>query len=110
MATATDGAPPAPFESASELREAHARLLDALDAKLGHDASAQGEAAALAQLEPEVHQFVQRAAATGAYIEEIAERTACQTLLDYWASSLSRAGLPVGRLRLSRFDRAMLPD
>jgi WD40 repeat protein len=110
MATATDGAPPAPFESASELREVHARLLDALDAKLGHDASVQGEAAALAQLEPEVRQFVQRAAATGAYIEEIAERTACQTLLDYWASSLSRAGMPMGRMRFSPFDREMLPD
>jgi WD40 repeat protein len=110
MLTATDVARADPFESASELREAHARLLDALDAKLGHDPSAQGEAAALAQLEPEVRQFVQRAAATGAYIEEIAERTACQTLLDYWASSLSRAGMPMGGMRLAPFDREMLPD
>ena len=110
MDTATEGARAAPFESASELREAHAHLLDALDARLGQDASAQGEAAALAQLEPEVHQFVQRAAATGAYIEEITERTACQTLLDYWASTLSRAGMPMGGMRLARFDREMLPD
>jgi WD40 repeat protein len=110
MDTATDVARPAPFESASVLREAHARLLDALDAKLGNDTSAQGEAAALAQLESEVHQFMKRAVATGAYIEEIAERTACQTLLDYWASSLSRAGMPMGGMRLARFDPGMLPD
>src|SRR5713101_314738 len=99
-----------PFESASELREAHACLLEALDVQLARDGSTEGEAAALAHLEPEVRQFVERGAATGAYIEEITERTACQTLLDYWVSSLSHAGMHIGGIRLARFDGERLPD
>jgi hypothetical protein len=53
---------------------------------------------------------VQRAAATGAYIEEITERTACQTLLDYWASTPVARRHADGRNALARFDREMLPD
>src|SRR5690349_17612729 len=100
----------APFESASELREAHAHLLEAFDAQLGEDASSAGEAAALAHLEPEIRRFLERGAATGIYLEEIKERTSCQVLLDYWLSSLAQAGLPAGSARLARFDAEQLPD
>jgi WD40 repeat protein len=99
-----------PFESASELREAHARLLEALDVELARDAATEGEIAALAHLEPEIRRFVERGAATGAFIEEITERTACQTLLDYWVSSLSHAGTHMRGIRLARFDGDQLPD
>jgi WD40 repeat protein len=100
----------APFESASELREANARLLEELDSHLEHDASATGEGAALARLESEIQQFLERGAATGIYLEEITERTSCQVLLDYWVSNLSGAGIQVAGVRLARFDRERLPD
>ncbi len=100
----------APFESASELREAHARLLEAFDSQLEEDASSAGEAAALARLEPEIRLFLERGAATGVYLEEIKERTSCQVLLDYWLSSLAQAGLQAGSVRLARFDAEQLPD
>ena len=92
----------APFESASELREAHARLLEAFDSQLGEDASSAGESAALARLEPEIRLFLERGAATGVYLEEIKERTSCQVLLDYWLSSLAQAGLQAGSHQRTR--------
>jgi len=100
----------APFESASELREAHALLLEKLDSHIGEDASSAGETAALARLESEIRQFLERGAATGVYLEEMKERTACQILLDYWLSNLAQAGLPAGSARLARFDGTQLPD
>jgi WD40 repeat protein len=100
----------APFESASELRDAHARLLEALDDQLKQNANTDDEAAALARIGPEIQQFVRRGAATGAYIEEITERTACQSLLDYWVSNLSHTGTHLGGVRLGRFDGEQLPD
>ncbi|MFY9610837.1 MAG: AAA family ATPase [Blastocatellia bacterium] len=99
-----------PFESASEFRDAQARLLEELDEEVGSDSSAEGEVAALARLEPRIRGFLQRGEATGVFIEEIKERTACQVLLDYWVSSLSQAGRPVGSVRLARFDGEQLPD
>ena len=60
---------PAAFESASELREAHAHLLEALEyqrGQVGPDAGRGAEAAALARREPEIRKFVERGAATGA--------------------------------------------
>ena len=99
-----------PFESASELREEHARLLETLDRALQTDSSTEGEAAALRKLEPNIRQFLERGAATGIYLEEIRERTACQVLLDYWVSSLSREGVEARTVRLARFDGEKLPD
>ncbi len=100
----------AAFESASELREAHARLLEELDRHLGEDASSVEEAVAMARLEPEIRRFLERGAATGVYLEEPKERTRCQILLDYWVSSLVQAGLKAESVRLARFDAAQLPD
>src|SRR5207245_1001740 len=54
--------------------------------------------------------FIDRGRATGAFIEEVKERTACQILLDYWASSLTQAGVSPGSARLDAFDREQLPD
>lgn len=100
----------AAFESASELRDGHARLLDALDHELGADGSASAEVAALARLEPQIRAFLERGAATGVYLEEVRERTACQVLLDYWVSSLAQAAMGAPSARLLAFDGAQLPD
>lgn len=100
----------APFESASELREAHARLLETLDWQLGEDPSAAGEAVALTSIEAKIRQFLERGAATGVYLEEIKDRTECQVLLDYWVSSLAQAGRQVSGARLAKFDGEQLPD
>jgi len=99
-----------PFETATELREAHARLLSALEQQLHGASTEEQEAAALHRLESDVRQFLQRGAATGVYLEEISDRTACQVLVDYWVSALSRAGLQASGVRLARFDPVQLPD
>ncbi len=100
----------APFESASELREDHANLLEALDREIEKDTDQASEAAALAHVAARVRVFLERGAATGLYLEDIKDRTACQVLLDYWASILLRAGMPVPGARLAGFDWNQLPD
>jgi WD40 repeat protein len=99
-----------PYESASELREAHASLLEELDAALAGDMKGAAEAAALRRLEPRIRRFLERGAASGAYIEEVTQRTSCQVLLDYWKSSLAAAGLRPPVARLAKFDADQLPD
>jgi WD40 repeat protein len=99
-----------PFESLSELRQAHEDLIAVLDGELQHDASADAEHAALARLEREAQTFIGRSAATGVFLESVADRTAAAVLLDYWVSALARAGHSTAALRLQRFDAAQLPD
>ena len=110
MATAATFTQVVSFESATEFRDAHSRLLEALDKEIGDDASAAAEAAALARLEPRIREFLERGSETGTFVEEINDRTACQVLLDFWVSSLSQAGRPIPSVRLARFDSAKLPD
>jgi WD40 repeat protein len=98
------------FESASELRAEHARLLDALDRQLDEDLGPTEEAAALSRLEPLIRGFLERGAATGVYLDEVKERTACQVLLDYWVSSLAQAAIGAPPARLAAFDGDRLPD
>jgi WD40 repeat protein len=99
-----------PFESVGELRERHADLLAELDRELGETADKKCEALALTKLAPRVLLFLGRGVATGVYIEDIEERTACQILLDYWASTLTRVGIQTPTVGLARFDEAHLPD
>ena len=110
MSDASAGESIVPFESASELREAHARLLERLDELLGQDPAPSSEAAALEHLRHQIQRFLARGVETGVYLEEIRERTACQMLLDYWVSNLAQAGLQVSGARLARFDGEKLPD
>jgi WD40 repeat protein/energy-coupling factor transporter ATP-binding protein EcfA2 len=100
----------APFESATELREGHARLLEKFDGLLDRDGSSAGEASALAELENEIHEFLRRGAATGVFLEDVKERTACQVLLQYWVSLLSGSGKQTRSARLAVFDGEQLPD
>jgi hypothetical protein len=102
-------APPLPpFESASELRSQHARLLEALDQAMAD--GAQAEAAAVRRIEPALREFLERTAATGVYLEAMKERTACQALIDYWVASLAQVGVQAPATRLARFDASQLPD
>ena len=98
------------FESAAQLTDEHARLLQMVDARLDGNAAASSEAAILRDLEGEIREFIRRGAAAGAYIEDIDDRTGCQSLMDYWTSSLSRAGIELSGTRLAKFDAALLPD
>ena len=110
MLDATVAAAPTPFEGASEMRHENANLLEAMDRRLGQDSRPESETAALLELEPQIRAFLDRGAATGVFVEDIKERTACQVLLDYWSSTLSHAGIRVARARLAPFDAARLPD
>ena len=111
---------PQPFESASELRQQHSLLLEALDKAMLHASQAEApdaaamqndpEAEALRHVEPEIVSFLERAARTGIYLEDVKERTACQTVLDYWVSSLAQASVQAPATRLAPFDGAQLPD
>ena len=92
------------------MRRENANLLKEMEDRIGQDSSVEREKGALEALEPRVRDFMQRGAATGVFVEEIPERTACQVLLDYWSSTLSHAGMPTARPRLAPFDPAKLPD
>jgi WD40 repeat protein len=100
----------APFDDAAEMRQVNADLLQVMDRRLGVDSSAESEIAALRELESDIRGFLDRGAATGALVEDIKERTACQVLLDYWSSTLSHAGIRAPRSRLAPFDAESLPD
>jgi WD40 repeat protein len=99
-----------PFDDAAEMRQVNSDLLQVMDRRLGGDSSAESEVAALRELESEIRGFLDRGAATGALVEDIKERTACQVLLDYWSSTLSHAGISAPRSRLAAFDAERLPD
>jgi WD40 repeat protein len=98
-----------PFESISELKAAHAQLLGALDDELVSDGSPDAETAAVVRHEAGARQFIERCAATGVFVENVSDRTAATVLLEYWISTLSRAGVPVLPARLARFDAEQLP-
>lgn len=108
--TASRPATAPPYESAAEMRHANTLLLQALDQRLGTDSRPESENAALMAMRPDIEAFLQRGAATGGFVEDTQERTACQVLLDYWSSSLAHAQMDVGRPRLVPFDAAALPD
>lgn len=110
MADVTADVPLAPFEDASELKKENASLLEAIDRRLGEDSRPESEAAALRELEPRIHAFLERGAATGVFVWDVKERTACQVLLDYWSSTLAHAGIATARARLAPFDAPRLPD
>jgi WD40 repeat protein len=100
----------APFDDAAEMRQVNADLLQRMDRRLGVDSSPESEIAALTELDSDIRGFLNRGAATGAVVEDIKERTACQVLLDYWSSTLSHAGIRAPRSRLAPFDAESLPD
>ena len=101
---------PVPFETASELKEAHALLLDRLDDELARESAGGSESAGFIRLAPEVRLFLQRGAATGVFLDDLKDRTACTVLLEFWVSGLAKAGMRVSGARLEPFDSDRLPD
>lgn len=97
------------FESLLELQEAHEDLLQRVQAAGGDAPADTREDRAVAQLQAEFSDFLARGAATGTVLDELRERVAAQTLLDYWVNVMKRAGLTARRHRLASFDEASLP-
>lgn len=94
-----------PFVTLDEMRAAHTTLLD------------QRRAAGGTQLPDELldgaEAFVLRGEITGEMLEDDAERVAAQSLIDFWANLLYRAGREVDDALLRDFDPArapLLPD
>src|SRR5436190_9699664 len=75
------------FPSADILKQAHLKLL-AMEAKAG-----ERSATDVAFLD-EVRDFMLRASATGRILEDDKDRGVAQTVLNYWATVLFRAGVP----------------
>jgi tetratricopeptide (TPR) repeat protein len=98
------------FESAGEMHDAHEELLGALEDLKRGESSAETKDQALLSLGPRIKDFLARGAATGAYVEEISQRTACQTILDFWASKLGRTDARAEYIRLAPFDASRLPE
>jgi WD40 repeat protein/energy-coupling factor transporter ATP-binding protein EcfA2 len=86
----------------AELRAAHAALLERMR-------SGQDRAGLIAA----GHDFLRRARATGALLDDDDSRWIAQGLLDYWVATLYRLGEPVDPVSLSEFDplqAPLLPD
>jgi hypothetical protein len=98
-----------PYEGADDLHACHDALLRQLDQRIASAADESAERDALVALAPELKTFLARGAATGLVLDEISERTTCQTLLDYWSAALRRAGQAAERARLLAFDAEQLP-
>ena len=73
------------FPSLSELKNAHLKLLEL------ETSAADGESATPA-FRGQVREFMLRASATGRILEDDKERGVAQTLINYWATVLIRAG------------------
>ena len=76
------------FSSLAEMQAGHDELLDR------REALPEDEAAA-ASFWADVAAFVGRGVATGAILDASRDRRAAQSILDYWANALYRAGQPL---------------
>ncbi len=98
----------APYPTLHELRAEHARLL-AERPRQGEEGSAPG-------FLQQVAEFIRRGAATGAYIDDEEDRRGAQSLLDFWANVLYRAGsqqnvrLEIPDPTLADFDFSLAPE
>lgn len=100
-----------PFSGATELCNEHDALMARIEQAMGADKAGPGsEATALRGLEPALRAFVERAVATGARIEAADERSACQALIDYWSTKLSRLNGDHALPRLGDFDESANPE
>jgi tetratricopeptide (TPR) repeat protein len=88
-----------PFPSHTELRKAHSELL-----KRYQD---EGETP---EFWAEVEAFILRGRATGSLLDADSERWDSQSLLDYWATLMYRAGRPAPNATLAAFDPTLLPN
>lgn len=97
-----------PYATLPELRAEHARLLT--------ERSRQGEEGSATEFLQQVAEFIRRGAATGAYIDDEEDRRGVQSLLDFWANVLYRAGGQPGIQietpdpTLADFDFSLAPE
>lgn len=87
------------FASLVALRAAHTDLLKRL--------RAEGESP---ELLATVEQFLARGVATGTLLVEEEDRWTAQSLLDYWNTTLYRAGTPTADTALADFDPRQAPE
>lgn len=86
-----------PFQTAVEFDIAHAEMLELLDAE------------GIKSLAPQLEPFIVRGVRSGGYLFDLAERRACQGILDFWATQAYSADLEIPRPVLDKPDRALLP-
>ena len=92
------------FSSFIELQRRHDELLERqaeFERQPGPDASG---------FWSEVQAFVGQARATGAVLDTSRDRRAAQSILNYWANSLYRAGYDTPPVHLASFDPALAPE
>ena len=92
------------FSSLAEMQAGHDELLDR------REGLPEGATQAAASFWPEVAAFVRRGVATGAVLDASRDRRAAQSILDYWANALYRAGQPAPEARLADFDPSLAPE
>jgi hypothetical protein len=90
---------PERFPSLPALRTAHAELLQRR--RLSEDTPESPAA---------VRAFIRQGRATGAILDDEAERLAAQSLLDFWANQLVRADLDTPEATLAEFDPTLAPE
>jgi len=91
------------FPALADMQASHDDLLDRRET-LGD------EGATAASFWAEATDFVRRGQATGALLDASRDRRAAQSLLDYWANALYRAGQPTPEARLADFDPSLAPE
>jgi hypothetical protein len=91
------------FPSLADIQANHDMLLDRREA-LGD------EGAAAASFWGAVGDFAPHRQATGALLDASRDRRAAQSILDYWANALYRAGQPPPEARLADFDPSLAPE
>lgn len=95
----TDLAATEPFASLAALRAAHMELL--------RRHRTEGETP---DLMAAAKQFLSRTCTTGAVLAEEEERQTAQSLIDYWSTTLYRAGTPILSHALAEFDSRLAPQ
>lgn len=90
---------PVEFVSLTSLRMAHNRLL-----------STHRESGGAPGLLADAARFIQQGRASGALLDEEEERGVAQSLLDYWAALLYRAGVEPPESALLEFDWSLAPE
>ena len=98
IATIPTADPAQHFEKLADLQTAHAALI-----------KRQRESADPAGLLADMVALIRRGQASGAVLDGSAEREDAQSMLDYWATRLVRAGRDLPDTTLAEFDPAQLP-
>src|SRR5215212_3847562 len=92
-----------PYPSLAALRTMHVELLQR------RRLSADPAASLAAEFPDEAALFIRRACVTGALLDVDDDRWACQSLMEFWANMLYRAGYEPPDTTLAEFDPNLAP-